>query len=151
MLKLKDFVLVILQFICLISFFLNITWFKIEVLEHFVWFYIGLVGVVLIVIALLQLNINLSPFPPPKVDSKLITNGAFKYIRHPIYSGILIFMFSFSLWLGDGFKLFISIVTLLLFYYKSSYEESLLETAFEAYDGYKKRAGRFLPKFYRLV
>jgi len=147
MLKLKDFVLVILQFIGFISFFLNITWFKIEALEHFVWFYLGLVGVVLIVIALLQLNINFSPFPPPKADSKLITNGAFKYIRHPIYSGILLFMFSFSLWLGDGFKLCISIVTLLLFYYKSSYEESLLESAFEAYDEYKKRAGRFLPKF----
>jgi protein-S-isoprenylcysteine O-methyltransferase Ste14 len=149
MLKLKDVVLVILQFIGLISFFLNITWFKIEVLEHFIWFYTGLVGVVLIVIALLQLNINFSPFPPPKSDSKLITNGAFKYIRHPIYSGILLFMFSFSLWLGDGFKLCISIVTLFLFYYKSSYEESLLETAFETYGGYKKRAGRFLPKFYR--
>jgi protein-S-isoprenylcysteine O-methyltransferase Ste14 len=151
MLNVKDIVLVIFQFICFASFFLNVTWFKIEALEHFIWFYIGLVGVVLIAIALLQLNINLSPFPPPKVNSKLITNGAFKYIRHPIYSGILLFMFSFSLWLGDGFKLCISIVTLSFFYYKSSYEESLLETAFEAYDGYKKKTGRFLPKFYKLV
>jgi len=60
-------------------------------------------------------------------------------------------MFSFSLWLGDGFKLCISIVTLFLFYYKSSYEESLLETAFETYGGYKKRAGRFLPKFLEIT
>jgi protein-S-isoprenylcysteine O-methyltransferase Ste14 len=60
-------------------------------------------------------------------------------------------MFSFSLWLGDGFKLCISIVTLSFFYYKSSYEESLLETAFEAYDRYKKKTGRFLPKFYKPV
>ena len=145
--KLKDVIWVLMQLVLLVIYFFNIDWFDIEVFEHFLWFYVGLLGVIISGIALLQLNIHLSPFPPPKPGSKLITNGVFKYIRHPIYSGILIFMFSFSFWLGDGFKLSISLITLVFFYYKSSYEESLLEANFENYKSYKQKAGRFLPKF----
>lgn len=147
MLRFKDVLLVILQVILLVSYFLNVNWFTIEVFDHFLWFYVGLIGVGMIIVALLQLNIHLSPFPPPKPNSKLITNGVFKYIRHPIYSGMLIFMFSFSLWLGDGFKFCVSLIALFFFLYKSSYEEKLLTLTFEAYPAYKTKAGRFLPKF----
>jgi len=62
------------------------------------WFsYSGLVvlglGAILGAVALLQLNTNLSPFPTPVSNGKLITNGAFAIARHPIYSA-LIFFFS---------------------------------------------------------
>ena len=39
-------------------------------------------------LAALQLNRNLSPFPSPKKESKLSTSGAYKYIHHPIYTGL---------------------------------------------------------------
>lgn len=145
--KIKDIILVAVQFLLVLAYFLDIQWFSISVMEHFVWFYLGIVGVVIAVIALLQLNFQLSPFPTPKPNSKLITKGVFKWSRHPIYTGILIFMFSFSFWLGDAYKLCISLAILVLFYYKTNYEESLLESMFDDYKAYKTKTGRFFPKF----
>lgn len=145
--KTKDVILVTIQLFLMLIYFLNFNWFAISFIEHFIWFYLGLVGLAISTIALLQLNIHLSPFPTPKPNSKLITNGVFKFSRHPIYTGILIFMFSFSFWLGDGYKFCISLAILALFYYKSQYEEALLEDAFEYYEIYKSKTGRFFPKF----
>lgn len=149
--KVKDIVLVSIQLFLMLAFFLNVKWFSIDVLEHFVWFYVGLAGVAFSAIALLQMNVHLSPFPTPKPDSKLITNGVFKFCRHPIYSGILIFMFSFSFWLGEGFKLLISLLLLVLFYYKSTYEEEMLKAIFPNYEAYSSKTGRFFPKFRKLT
>jgi len=151
MLKIKDIVLVSTQLFLMLAFFLDVKWFSIDVLEHFAWFYVGLAGVALSAIALLQMNVHLSPFPTPKSDSKLITNGVFKFCRHPIYSGILIFMFSFSFWLGEGFKLFISLLLFVLFYYKSIYEEEMLKAIFPNYEAYSSKTGRFFPKFRKLT
>lgn len=145
--KVKDLLLVSIQFFLMLVYFLEVNWFSIAFIEHYIWFYIGLFGIGISVIALLQMNIHLSPFPSPKANSKLITNGVFKFSRHPIYTGILVFMFSFSFWLGDGYKLCISLALLALFYYKTTYEESLLENTFEDYTTYKSKTGRFFPKF----
>lgn len=144
--KLKDILLVLVQFLLMLVFFLDVNWFSISFIEHHIWFYLGLLGLAMSAVALLQMNIHLSPFPTPKANSKLITNGVFKFSRHPIYTGILMFMFSFSFWLGDGYKLGISLAILVLFYYKTSYEEGLLENTFEEYKDYKSKTGRFLPK-----
>jgi protein-S-isoprenylcysteine O-methyltransferase Ste14 len=132
--KIKDIVLVSIQLFLMLAFFLDVKWFSIDVLEHFAWFYVGLAGVALSAIALLQMNVHLSPFPTPKSDSKLITNGVFKFCRHPIYSGILIFMFSFSFWLGEGFKL-----------------EEMLKAIFPNYEAYSSKTGRFLPQLAKLT
>lgn len=145
--KIKDILFVTLQLFLMLVYFLNFDWFSISFIEHYVWFYIGLVGVAFSVIALLQLNVHLSPFPTPKPNSKLITNGVFKLSRHPVYSGILLFMFCFSFWLGSGYKFCISIAILALFFYKTKYEEALLEDTFDEYKAYKSKTGRFFPKF----
>jgi protein-S-isoprenylcysteine O-methyltransferase Ste14 len=145
--KTKDILLVSVQFFFMLVYFLDFNWFSIPYIEHYIWFYIGLLGVAISTIALLQLNIHLSPFPTPKPNSKLLTKGVFKFSRHPIYSGILIFMFSFSFWLGEGYKLCVSLAILGLFFYKSKYEESLLENTFDNYKAYKSKVGRFFPKW----
>ncbi len=105
------------------------------------------IGFLLILIALLQLNTNLSPFPSPTQGAKLVTSGVFAFARHPIYSGILFMAFGLSVWFTSGYKLIISILLLLVFYFKSSYEEKLLQQQFTEYEVYKKQTGRFFPKF----
>lgn len=145
--KFKDLLYVIIQAVLMIIFFIDASWFSIDLIQHFIWLYVAGLGVVMMLVALLQLNTNLSPFPTPLSNAQLVTSGVFKISRHPIYTGILIFMFSISLWLGDGYKLSISLLTLTVFYFKSSYEESLLEATFKDYKIYKRKTGRFLPKF----
>ena len=95
-------------------------------------------GMVVLLFSLLQLNTSLSPFPAPKKDAKLVTDGIYKYMRHPIYIGILLLCFGISLFQQDISKLLVSILLSLLFYFKSSYEETLLVEKYgSAYEEYR--------------
>ncbi|MGB7786205.1 MAG: isoprenylcysteine carboxylmethyltransferase family protein [Salinimicrobium sp.] len=117
-----------------------------ENLEKLALVFAGL-GLLLVIIALFQLNTKLSPFPSPKKGAKLINSGVYAFARHPIYSGILFMGFGLSVWFHSGYKLLISFVLLLVFYFKSRYEEQRLQQQFPEYVFYKRQTGRFFPKF----
>lgn len=103
-------------------------------------------GVFMIVWGIVSLNDNLTPIPAPKRSSDLISHGIYKYVRHPIYSGIVISMLGYALFSGSGFRLIVTVCLLIVFYFKSSYEESMLLKCYETYDSYKKSTGRFFPR-----
>ena len=107
---------------------------------------VAIIGALIALIALLQLKTNLSPFPSPKSNTSLIQNGIYKFIRHPIYTGIILTTFGYGLFVGSFYKIIISIVLYILFIFKSRYEEERLELTFLNYKDYKKRSGRFFPK-----
>lgn len=148
MLGVKDFAYVTIQFILLIVFFVDVELFEIEILEFDFWLYFALFGFLIIAIAVLQLNTSLSPFPSPKSHTKLVKTGLFKFIRHPIYTGILISIFSISFWLGSGYRLLVCLSILILFYFKSKYEEEKLAEQFTEYKTYQSKTGRFLPRLF---
>ena len=103
-------------------------------------------GVIISLAALLTLNKSLSPFPTPKEDAQLIQTGIYKYIRHPIYTGILFFTFGFSMYSENTLRLFIFFALLILFRFKAAYEETLLQDKYSNYAAYMKTTGMFLPK-----
>src|SRR5690606_19058625 len=105
------------------------------------------IGIVIIIIAIFQLNKNLSPFPTPPKNSELVVTGLFSYVRHPIYTGILMTTFFLSVYLNSGYKLIITMLLTILFYYKSEYEEAQLEKKFPGYTNYMAGTGRFYPRF----
>ncbi len=146
-LKAKDIAYVGLQLTLFVSFLLDISFlsFRLPVWIDYLLLPLILIGGGVVLLALLQLKTNLSIFPSPLRGSELITHGLFKYIRHPIYLGILLSAFSLALYLGSGYKLLIAFLLLILFYFKSSYEEKLLLKKFPEYGDYMKRSGRFLP------
>ncbi|HEY0900476.1 MAG TPA: isoprenylcysteine carboxylmethyltransferase family protein [Sphingobacteriaceae bacterium] len=103
-------------------------------------------GIVISGITILQLNKNLTPFPSPVRGGTLITSGMFKWVRHPIYSGLILFFSAYAVYSGSGGKLLTALLITILFYFKSAYEESQLEKAYPLYPAYKQRTGRFFPK-----
>lgn len=106
---------------------------------------LSLMGLIIIAIAILQLNKNLSPFPSPKLNSSLITNGLYGIVRHPIYSGILLACLGYALYQESIYKVLVTIALSILFHFKASYEESMLENKFPEYADYKKRTGKIFP------
>ena len=97
--------------------------------------------------SILNLNENLSPFPSPKSNSSLISTGIYRYIRHPIYAGILLSMMGYALYLMSVFKLFITLVLWIVFYFKSNLEERLLQkSVLVEYKDYMEMTGRFFPR-----
>ena len=145
----KDKFFVALQFLVILAWIINMDAWQFRLSENLrglALIFAG-VGFLVVIIALLQLNTNLSPFPSPKEGAKLITSGVFAFARHPIYSGILFMAFGLSVWLNSGYKLVISFLLLFVFYFKSRYEEERLRQRFPEYVLYKQQTGRFFPKF----
>lgn len=87
---------------------------------------------------------------PPDVreGSKLVKTGIYKYIRHPMYTAVLLYFIPALIhhftWLRLGY-FGILLVTLLL---KINYEEKLLKQAFVEYAQYKKSSWHLLPFVY---
>ncbi|TXF87045.1 isoprenylcysteine carboxylmethyltransferase family protein [Neolewinella aurantiaca] len=95
------------------------------------------------VLALLQMKTSFSPFPTPTAAGELVTSGLFAWSRHPIYTSILLVAFGFALYSGSGYRMLIGLALLVLFFFKSSYEEELLSARFTKYADYKKKTSRF--------
>lgn len=91
------------------------------------------------IVALLQLNTNLSPFPSPVITGKLITTGTYRISRHPIYTALIFSGFGYAIFTLSLYKILITLLLLILFYFKSVYEERLLNEKFPEYKAYKKR------------
>ncbi len=107
---------------------------------------IAILGLVLTSIATMQLNTRLSPFPKPKTNAVLIQTGAYKYIRHPIYSGLFLFAIGWAIQDGNVSRFVIAIALLALFCLKAKYEERFLENVFSEYLAYKAKTGMLFPK-----
>ncbi|CAM4075480.1 methyltransferase family protein [Gillisia limnaea] len=144
----KDFIYVVLQILLFFAFLLDMELFSFRNSSflEFLSVLTGSIGLGLVIIAFFQLNKNLSPFPTPKKYARLLTGGIFKLIRHPIYTGILFIVFSIAVFQGSGYRLFISILLMILFHFKTLYEEKKLAEKFPEYETYKKNTGKFLPK-----
>ena len=104
---------------------------------------LGISGAIILVLSLLQLNTNLSPFPSPKKTSSLVQTGLYKFMRHPIYGGIILIGLGFGFYSFSSWKLLITFTLIVFFYFKSRYEEKLLIHKFPEYAEYKKSTGRF--------
>lgn len=147
----KDLIFVGIQFFLLVCFVFDFT-VLVSIPDFFrtIGLSVAIMGLLITLLAILQLNRNLSPFPTPKNNSSLIQSGLYKYVRHPIYSGIIFFVFGSSLYFASVYKMSISVLLLILFYYKSKYEEKLLENKFSNYSAYKFNTGRFFPNILKL-
>lgn len=145
----RDIIYVILQFLLLLFWIFDLDRMEFQISEnlHSLGLVIAVAGFLLAAIALWQIRAAISPFPSPRQGAKLVTQRAFAFARHPIYSGILFMAFGLSVYFGSGYKLLISLVLYLLFFLKSRYEEKRLLESFPEYALYRKNTGRFFPKF----
>jgi protein-S-isoprenylcysteine O-methyltransferase Ste14 len=145
--KKKDKVLVGIQIILFGLYLIPLKEFSVQLplWISFMGLMIGLCGWIPVIMALIVLNENISPFPTPKESAVLVQHGIFKYVRHPIYTGILISCYGFGFYKANFIQISIATLLLLLFIYKARYEEMLLEKKFNNYSAYKKKTGMFLP------
>ncbi|MBJ7881382.1 methyltransferase family protein [Gelidibacter salicanalis] len=142
----KDYGFVVGQLLLFLAYVVPLQLYKIQLPEWLCYSGLFILGVFVLfgIVALLQLNTKLSPFPSPVASGKLITNGAFRMSRHPIYTALLFSGFGYALYVSSLYKVLITGILLLLFYYKSVYEEILLIQKYPDYYNYKQRTRRFI-------
>lgn len=121
--------------------------------ERFFWIgttleFVGIIGILL---AALSLQRSLTAMPIPKADGKMTRQGLYRYVRHPMYSSVLLFSFGIALYSGSLYKYLLVGSLFILLYFKSSYEESFLSEKYPDYSNYAKVTPRFLPKLKRKI
>lgn len=110
--------------------------------------FLGLVGGLLGLTGLRSLGQNLTAVPHPLDDGQLVTGGAYRFVRHPIYSGIILAAFGFGLTINGFLTLLYGVVLFLFFDIKSRREEKWLVEKYADYSAYQKRARKLIPFIY---
>ena len=85
-------------------------------------------------------------FPEPMEDAKLVTSGVFSYVRHPIYSGLILVGYGIGIGSGPWPQLIFAIGLHAVLNYKAAFEEQYLVKKFKEYKKYSSTTGRFFPK-----
>lgn len=102
-------------------------------------------GVVLAVVATLRLGAALTPTPVPSERGELTTTGLYRFMRHPIYTAMLVAIAGVTLYAASFVHLAIALVTVVFFNYKANWEEIRLADRYDAYAAYAAVTPRFVP------
>lgn len=145
----KDLIFVGIQFLLFIVYFtpLFTDEFSTNDFVKYAALTVGISGLLLVAACFIQMNKSLTPLPTPRISGRLIQDGLYKYVRHPLYSGLITAAFGFAVYQGSWWKVLIGSCLLILFYFKSSYEEKLLTVKYEEYRDYQQKTFRFFPFF----
>jgi protein-S-isoprenylcysteine O-methyltransferase Ste14 len=103
-------------------------------------------GVLVAGTAVVEIEEGLTPFPVTNEKSKLRTTGIYKYIRHPMYTGVLMTLMGGSITTDSASRVLLTIGLYGVLYAKAEYEEKDLMKVFPGYISYKEEVrGTFLP------
>ena len=102
-------------------------------------------GFVLMIMASLRLGRGLTATPVPNARGRLITGGLYRYVRHPIYTGVLLIVAGLTLRSGSVVTLAVAVVTVVFFDRKARWEEAQLRERYPDYAEYASHTPRFVP------
>lgn len=116
---------------------------------------VSVIGIVAIVVGggvvgrgLWDLRSSLSPFPRPIAGAPLVESGAYRLIRHPIYSGLVLGAIGWGLVTGSILAIGAAGLLFLLLAAKSRREEVWLVAIHPEYGTYQQRTKRLIPWIY---
>ncbi|MBI9034720.1 MAG: isoprenylcysteine carboxylmethyltransferase family protein [Bacteroidales bacterium] len=86
--------------------------------------------------------------PLVREGGQLITNGPYKYIRHPMYTAVLTTLTPLVLDYFSWYRLGMIIALLITLCIKCRFEENRLLEAYPGYEDYMKQTRRIIPFVY---
>jgi len=111
-------------------------------------FTVFLLGVVIAVLARIRLGQYWSDKVTLQAGHKLIRSGPYAYVRHPIYSGVLLGIAGTALLLGEWRGLVAFSLMLINYAVKAKREEHILHAQFGSeFESYRRTTGFLVPKF----
>ena len=87
-----------------------------------------------------------APIDPPK---ELVATGFYRYVRNPMYVGVILMLIGHFLWYGFwSILVYAAIAFITTHLFVTFYEEPTLKRMFGAsYEDYLKRVPRWIPRF----
>jgi len=114
--------------------------------EHVISLAISALGVAMGTWAIVAMGIRrVSVMPDLKSSARLTTTGPYRFVRHPMYTALLLFAgglaFSpFAIWKATAW-----LILLFVLFSKTVIEEQQLRDRFPNYESYAKQTKRFIP------
>ncbi|MFK8023799.1 MAG: isoprenylcysteine carboxylmethyltransferase family protein [Ilumatobacter sp.] len=103
------------------------------------------VGLVLGVAAGLVLGRSLTATPVPLERAALKTTGPYRFVRHPIYTGVVLIVAGLAIGRESWLALAWGAATIGFFHAKAAWEERRLTERYPDYSAYAARTPRFVP------
>lgn len=105
-------------------------------------------GVVFMAWSALNLGRALTPFPRPRAQGRLVTSGAYRIVRHPIYFGLLLACTGFAMATLSPLRLILIPALFIFFNLKAHREEIWLQQLYPAYASYRMHVKKLIPWIY---
>lgn len=102
------------------------------------------IGNILALLAVLDLGRSLSVMPEAR---KLVTDGIYRFVRHPLYLSEAVAMFGIFLQFRSVTALAIVLIEYFWQWRRMDWEEQILMQAFPEYEDYRRQTARLIPRF----
>lgn len=113
------------------------------------WALVVMLGVLLGVWAVLAMRIpEVSVLPEVRPGARLVTRGPYRWLRHPMYSAVLLLGLGLVMGAPSPLRWGLWLVLLADLVVKLNYEERLLGRRFSGYQAYRQRTWRIVPFLY---
>lgn len=88
---------------------------------------------------------SLTAFPDVRPDGVLATSGPYRYIRHPMYTAVLLLTLGLVMEHPSLARAFVWLMLAVNLWVKLTYEETLLAQRYADYPAYKAGTARLIP------
>ena len=138
-----DLILVFLQFFIISLHFFQWEFIpqnqiiKASLFSYFLGILIIVIAFIIMLVSIKDLGRNLSPFPRPINNSKLVTTGIYRFTRHPMYYSLIFISIGVFIIKLSIYYLFLTIILALIIKFKIALEEKYLINKFKNYLLYK--------------
>lgn len=105
---------------------------------------LGAGGLLLVVLGAAALGSSLTVFPRPRTRGRLVREGIFGMVRHPIYGGVILLALAWAVWRMSLLHLGLAVIVALFFAAKARKEERWLVDRFPDYIDYRRRVRAFI-------
>jgi protein-S-isoprenylcysteine O-methyltransferase Ste14 len=138
--------LVVVQFLLLLVLIL-LPWRSPSALSIIVGIVLAAAGALLGLVAGRRLGRALTPTPVPVEGAGLRTDGPYRWVRHPIYSAVLLMVAGYVVAIGSIWTAACAVVLLVFFLLKSRWEDGLLHEQYgDQWTAWAARTGALTPR-----
>ena len=111
--------------------------------------FVGLVGgLITFGLGVVTLGGSLSPLPKPLASAELVDRGIYRFIRHPIYTGLVLAALGGSIYAVSPVALVFTLALAVVLDLKARREEIWLREHYPGYAAYSERTKKFIPLVY---
>jgi protein-S-isoprenylcysteine O-methyltransferase Ste14 len=103
------------------------------------------VGLAILLVGAANLGRSLTALPTPVPHGELRTGGLYRWMRHPIYTGVMALTLGGAVPSGNPTRLACALGLVVLFMSKARWEEGRLRERYPGYDEYAANVPRFVP------